>query len=182
MNRGDPNQEEPLALPVFGFLAREKEAIRRAVTLLKEHRPGLVLHGESFPFDFTSYYEEEMGAPLWRWWGRASELADPSRLREWKHTTDDLEGSLSDQNGNRTVNIDPGYLTYELLVLGSFKHEGQKIYLGDGVFADMQLRYGEGAFESFPWSFPDFQSERYYDCFHEYRLYYRTRRRRRMSS
>jgi hypothetical protein len=114
-----------------------------------------------------------MGAPLFRWWAYREDLADPSNLTDWKTTCETIEETLADPEGNRTVNIDPGYLNYGLLVLGSHKGHHQKIYLGDGVYADPVLEYVDGSYRPFHWSFPDFQDDRYYDLLEDIRGTYK---------
>lgn len=173
---GNPNQEQPLALPLVGILARPNAPIERSLEELAARWGPLKRADSRFLFDQTDYYRDEMGEPLYRRWVRLETLEDPANLKQWKQVTNSVEDEFRDPKGNRRVNLDPGYLMYELFVLGSNKHDGQKIHLGDGVFADPQLQYGEGRFQPFPWSFPDFQTNQYYDCFESFREYYCTQR------
>lgn len=113
-----------------------------------------------FPFDMTDYYAGEMGPLLSRHFVTFEPLGNPDRLADLKHQANEIEETLV-LAGNRTVNIDVGYLDLHKLVLASTKEGPRKIYLRDGIWADMTLHYAKGAFHSFPWTFPDFASGRY---------------------
>lgn len=116
--------------------------------------------GPFLPFEDGGYYAPEMGGPLHRGFASFRGLSDPGELALWKAAARALEEARS-LGGKRTRNLDIGYLDPDKLVLASFKPGPRKIYLGEGVWADMVLGYSGGGFEPTPWTFPDFRSGRY---------------------
>jgi hypothetical protein len=110
------------------------------------------------PFDYTTYYEPEMGTPLYRRFLTYKKLINQDELAEIKLTTNRLEQSFS-RNGRRRVNIDPGYLLYERFVLASGKNFCHRIYIGSGVYADLTLIYQRGGYDKLPWTYPDYADE-----------------------
>ena len=107
------------------------------------------------PFDQTTYYEPEMGQPLFRRMLAFKNMIHQSQLAEIKLGTNKIE-SLFVVDGKRTVNIDPGYLLLERLVLATGKNFSHRIYIGKDIYADLTLIYRQGRFESLPWTFPDY--------------------------
>jgi hypothetical protein len=88
------------------------------------------------------------------------QLVPPDSLSRAKHICNEIEDRLDGKNG-RLVNLDVGYLDHNKIVLASFKGAGQKIYLRDGVWADLIARYQRGKYCPFEWTFPDFRDDRY---------------------
>ncbi|HIC91403.1 MAG TPA: DUF4416 family protein, partial [Syntrophaceae bacterium] len=56
----------------------------------------------------------------------------------------------------RRVNIDPGYITPERLVLATGKNYSHRIYLRDGIYADLTLIFKKGSFRPLEWTYPDY--------------------------
>ncbi|UCF05253.1 MAG: DUF4416 family protein [bacterium] len=130
---------------------------------------------EPHPFTVTDYYEDEMGPGLERLIVSFEPLGEPTDLVRIKIATARIEERLA-VDGARRVNIDPGYMDYFKIVLASFKEGPQKIYVGDGVYADPVLLFQNGAFEPLPWSFPDFRAGSYTDDLMAIRRIYKSAR------
>ena len=83
---------------------------------------------------------------------------------DWKLKTAEIEQQLSNK-GKRRINLDPGYLDLSRVVLLSGKEGSHKIYLRNGVWADLVLLKDKGGYRNFPWTFPDIRTGRYDDFF-----------------
>lgn len=114
--------------------------------------------GPSMRFDFTKYYEKEMGIELKRFLVSFQDLADPSTLSEKKR-----QAILCEQrhvrNAGRQVNIDPGMLSPDRIVLASTKNNRHRIPLSDGIYGDLTLLYYCSGYHALPWTYADYQSE-----------------------
>jgi hypothetical protein len=185
---GEIRDPEPV-LPIVALLARDEAALEAARAAAARIVGPLDLLSPVFPFEWTSYYEAEMGPGLLRQLAAAARLADPGELAGWKLRAQEEErailglraasrGSAEDEPGNpagRPANIDPGYLGGAKLVLASTKDFAHRVYLGAGIYAEVTLRFARGAFEPLPWTYPDFRSGRYADFLLEARRRYRAR-------
>jgi hypothetical protein len=145
-----------------GILCGDPELVERAKKAMEEILGAVDYVSPARPFDFTTYYEAEMGAGLSRVFFSFERIADPADLVEIKLQTNAIEEELSG-GSKRSINIDPGYLDYCKVVLASAKQGPQKLYMGRGIYADMTLLFEKGAFRPLPWCFPDFRSGRYDD-------------------
>lgn len=110
------------------------------------------------PFDQTRYYEPEMGGGLQRRVAAFLYLADPGALSCWKQYTNRLETRFS-LGGRRWVNIDPGYLARERLVLATGKNYTHRLYLQDGIYGEVTLIFQKGGWQTLPWTYPDYAGE-----------------------
>ena len=107
------------------------------------------------PFILTSYYDAELGAPIHR---RILSFERPlplDGLAEIKLGTNTLEDEWA-RAGRRLFNLDPGYITQERLVLATGKNFTHRVYLSQGIWADLTLIYQGGDWLDLPWTFPDY--------------------------
>mgnify|MGYP006271146083 CR=1 FL=1 len=149
-----PRTPDPAKL-IVGVLLRETGLLEPVADRLAERFGPPDLVSPWMPFDYTDYYGPEMGGPLRRRMFAFGRLAEPDGLPEIKRATNALEDEYR-REGNRRVNIDPGFVTRERLVLATGKNFTHRIYLGKGIFADLTLIYTRGDFQPLPWTFPDY--------------------------
>jgi len=131
-----------------------------------------------FVFDQTKYYATEMGSDLLKQFLAFHDLIAPERLSEIKLHTNALEREMA-QSGRypeaRPVNIDPGYLQLGKFLLATTKDQSHRIYLRDGIFAEVTLRFQAGAFEPWPWTYADYRQPGVLAFLQEARAYYHDR-------
>jgi len=124
------------------------------------------------PFSHTSYYEEEMGKNLSRYFVLFAPLLERGLLPEIKLKTNTMEEVLS-VGGKRTVNIDPGCISLENIILATTKGYTHRIYLAKGIFADLTLIYNNGGFRPLMWTYPDYKEEKIISLFNRWRNQYK---------
>ena len=152
-----PQAPAPAKL-VTGLFMNDKSLVRPLAEALFEKYGQVDLISAWFPFDYTDYYKSEMGAPLFRRMFVFKKMIEQEALPEIKIFTNELELKYS-SGGKRRVNIDPGYLLPERFVLATGKNFTHRIYIGQGVYADLTLIYTKGDFHPLPWTYPDYGSQ-----------------------
>lgn len=110
-----------------------------------------------FVFDHSDYYREEMGEELHKQFFSFTELIEREQLIDIKQESIKTEHMFS-QNHQRRINIDPGYLELAKLVVASTKNYTHRIFLGNGIYGDVQLMYKGGCFVFNEWTYPDYRS------------------------
>jgi hypothetical protein len=124
------------------------------------------------PFDFSPYYDEEMGPGIQRLFVSFMGLVDPTTLAAVKAETNALEDTFREQ-GNRTVNLDPGLLNLSRFILASTKDSSHRIPLSGGMYAEITLVFEHGSFRPVEWTYPDYRSPGYISILNEIRGLYR---------
>lgn len=162
---------------ICGLICSDTDLMARAVKMLTKSYGRTDAVSEIWPFDFTDYYEPEMGADLSRQFVSFADLIDPGRLAGIKVHTNEFEERICYEcglpAGRRPVNLDPGYIELSKLVLATTKNGSHRIYLRDGIYAESTLHYREGRWSAWPHSYPDFASDRYHAFFEQVRDRYR---------
>ncbi len=152
-----PCESKPANL-VIGCFTRDNEILADVARKLSEALGPVDMVSPWLAFEHTDYYTSEMGSPLFRRLMAFHELIQQDALADIKHFTNDLEGQFSTQ-GKRLVNIDPGYLLPERFVLATGKNYAHRIYLKEGIYADLTLIYHKGRFRPLDWTYPDYAGE-----------------------
>jgi len=123
-------------------------------------------------FDRTKYYTREMGWPLHRRFTSFKNLVRPEEIAGIKLTTNEFE-SRHLQDGGRRINIDPGYISLERLVLATGKNYTHRIYLTKGIYADLTLVFQRGSFRPLGWTYKDYADPKVIDYFNDVRERYK---------
>ncbi len=147
---------------ICAITARDQEILARARDQLAARLGSIRLQGPIFPFDYTTYYTEEMGPelikqPIW-----FDEQVDPAALPHLKHQTMEVEKELAERAQGkilRQANIDPGLVSIESLVLASTKYSGHRICIAPGLYAETTLLFRKGRYRPFEWTYPDYQTD-----------------------
>ncbi|MEO0263088.1 MAG: DUF4416 family protein [candidate division WOR-3 bacterium] len=165
---------KPIPVKLFtGIFFCEKDLILKLKENLIEKIGEIDYESEVFDFNFTDYYEKEMGKNIKRIFYSFKELIDPAKIVDIKYISFEIEKKFMDSEGKRKINIDPGYMDFFKVVLASFKPGGYKIYLDKGVYADITLWYEKGKFKPLLTSFPDFKNNLYEKTFLKIRELYK---------
>ena len=149
--------QEKLIIPL---LYSRKSLLPSLYSELTEQFGPIDYTSREISFSFSSYYDEEMGPDIRRIFLGFENCVDPGELWRIKKTTNRIEALFSEDQA-RKINLDPGLLDLNHLILATTKHAGHRISLSEGIYAEITLHYRHGRFEPLPWTYPDYRSEEY---------------------
>jgi hypothetical protein len=132
----------------------------------------LALTSPELPFTETSYYEASMGRDLRKQLLAFAELQPPEALPSWKLESNHLEAeyqAMGEHEVARAVNIDPGYVTLAKLVLATTKDRDHRLYIGQGIFAEVTLHFKHGRWQHDRWTYADYQRPEYHEFLNQCR-------------
>jgi hypothetical protein len=158
---------------ICGVITAIPDQLEAAHQRLSEQFGEIDFISEILPFDYTDYYEPEMGKNLKRQFVSFAPLIAPEELASAKRLSNEIEAKLGvDMSVLRPVNLDPGYVSAAKLVLASTKDHAHRIYLRDGVYAEITLRYYQKTFRPWDWTYPDYRTPAYIEIFNRIRRIY----------
>ncbi|MCC6575327.1 MAG: DUF4416 family protein [Planctomycetes bacterium] len=184
-------------LPIVACIFSRAEQVAAAIPELERVLGSVAFASEDYAFNFTDYYRDEMGPNLLRRFIAFANPADASKLADWKVFSNALEERLAKQprpegrgelertpssaippasrpglvEPTRSINLDPGYITPAKLVLASTKDFSHRVYLRDGIFAEVTLSYVRGQWVGHDTTFPDYKGPTYHAFFTRCREY-----------
>jgi hypothetical protein len=143
---------------VIGALTRHRSLIPQVYEQMKALFGTLDLVSPWYRFEWTRYYEPEMGTGLVRRLAAFGPLIEQEQLASIKEQTNGIERQYT-ESGKRLLNIDPGYLLAERFVLATGKNHAHRIYIGRQMYADLTLLYRKGDYQALEWTYPDYAHE-----------------------
>ncbi|MCP3900201.1 MAG: DUF4416 family protein [Desulfobacteraceae bacterium] len=149
-----PKKPLPAKL-LIGFFMQEKEIFDEILTIIKEKLGIIDIISPWFDFDYTDYYEKEMGNNLFRRIIVIKDLIEQEELAKIKNITNLIEKSY-ESDGKRKINIDPGYMLPSRFILATGKDFSHRIYIGENIYADLTLIFKNGDFHTLEWTYPDY--------------------------
>ncbi len=129
-----------------------------------------------FDFTETGFYTDSMGHDLKKQFLAFEKPFDPGEIADTKIVSNQWEQQYIDTTDypeHRPVNIDPGYVSEAKLVLVTTKDRDHRIYLGNGIFAEVTLHYRSKVWTHSRWTYPDYQREDFQEFFSECRAWVR---------
>ena len=164
---------EPAAVKYFAALLLVYESILAEVeTELAVVQGAIESRSSTFPWEFSRYYENEMGTGLLRRFIAFTPIASPENLAGLKRATQNIEDRYRGRQGGRRVNLDPGYLDAYKVVLASTKNAGQRIYLSAGIYAEVTLLFHNAAFQGLEYTYRDYLASEALEFFFTLRARY----------
>lgn len=167
-----PKEPKPVKL-LAGLIFKQKDILLLAQEKLVQVFGEIDFESDIFPFNFTDYYEDEMGRDLKRNFISFLTLIPADRLPQIKLKTIEIEKEFCHTGtGNRAINIDPGYLSMEKLVLASTKNFSHRPYLSSGIYAELTYLYKNESYRSLDWTYPDYKVPERIEMFNQLRIKY----------
>jgi hypothetical protein len=137
---------EPRQVKLFTSLIYGREAsLKDCTESLSGELGDIDYKSVDMPFDYTKYYEEEMGTGLRRVIITFRDLIKREEIAE---------------------------IAQEHLILATGKGYAHRPYLGKGVYADLTLIYSNYEFRALEWTYPDYGSADMRELFRKLRNEY----------
>lgn len=164
----------PLSVKLLlGMLSPEPDLFSECAALFTKAYGPTDLESDVMPWKTSDYYLDELGNNIFRKFFFFRDLHDPACLPSIKKFSNAVEDRFSTGSGpsKRRINIDPGYVTEAKVVLASTKDFAHRVYLGEGIYGEVTLRYGsrDRSFVPLDHTYFDFRERKYRELFNQAR-------------
>jgi hypothetical protein len=168
---GEIHEPLPVML-IVAVVSRHSAALDWAREVAVQQFGSVALASDAFEFTETDYYAATMGVGLKKQFLAFERLIDPGALVEIKRQTNTWEAEyagVGQHSELRPLNLDPGYITPAKLVLASTKDHAHRLYLSDGIYAEVTLAYRHRRWQPLEWTYPDYRRDDFQRFFTECR-------------
>jgi len=157
---------------IMAVLLSNREILEELTSVLTDNFGPVDYISELLDFNYTDYYNFEMGNKIERFFLSFKNLIDPENLPDIKILTNKLENNFL-VNKQRKVNLDPGMLSVKRFILATSKDNGHRIPMQKGIYGEVTLLFISKNFQALPWTYIDYQSEEYSKILKEIRALYK---------
>ncbi len=168
-------KEYPPVKLFFGLLVGTMKNLPEALRRLRTDFGEIDVQSEPHPFTHSTYYNKEMGDTIQRLFIATHDMIEMSELPDIKLYTNRIEMLFADEaSKNRTINIDPGYLSLCKVVLATTKDYDHRLFLKSGIFGEVTLKFRKSSksFEPWEWTYPDYREPYAIEFFNKLREIY----------
>ena len=165
-------KQHPPCLQLIAAFSRHESALEWLWKRVAAQLSPIAILSPVFPFTESLYYRATMGDKLMKQFAVLANWYEPANLADHKLMMHAWESDLAKSfsfDMERPLNIDPGYMSMTKLVLASTKNREHRIYLRDGIYAEVTLAFRDQQWQPLPWTYPDYQREDFRVFFHECR-------------
>jgi len=168
---GEIKKEHKKAILIIGLLVSSEKYFDVVEHRLEYDFGDIARRSETIPFVYTDFYNKEMGDNILRRWISFKDLIFEDELSSVKHHTNNLELLYKpDDSSGRQVNIDPGIITLDKLILASTKNYSHRILINDGIYVEITLNYKkQKGFAPCDWTYPDYHDPQNLEFFNQVR-------------
>lgn len=174
---GEIVEHKPVML-ITAVTSRHDSALRWTIEETQRQWGSICLQSPVFDFTETDFYTESMGTGLKKRFLAFDQLISPGEIAPTKILSNDWENHYAsefDHEETRPLNIDPGYISEAKLVLVTTKDRDHRIYLQQGIYAEVTLHFRGGQWTSSCWTYPDYQRSDFQEFFTKCRELLRAR-------
>jgi hypothetical protein len=164
---GDIHDPAPVLL-IIAVVSRHTATLDWASERAASQFGAVALKSDAFDFTETDYYTATMGEGLKKQFLAFETIIDPGALAAIKRQTNAWEqeyAELQRHSEPRPLNLDPGYITGAKLILASTKDHAHRIYLAEGIYAEMTLMYRQRRWQPLEWTYPDYRRDDFQEFF-----------------